>query len=174
MVRNLFVLFPLLHTVTSSPLTFSTTTIDDPAIHTPPPWNVRSTATGTPAKPEGAWSTGAVATHPTHVERGISGDLKGQQPEHQRSVQVGFKLRPGAQTYNGRGTFFAPGLGACGSKAGRGDAIVALNSGQYGDMAKTSQHCFRKIRVMNTENGKSQVAVIQDACPSCGWGGLDL
>ncbi|KIO16884.1 hypothetical protein M407DRAFT_85509 [Tulasnella calospora MUT 4182] len=180
MISKLFLLFPLLHTIASSPLTFentgryseSTTSATTraksfPTVHTPPAtttlWNVSSTATDTSTGASTAATTSA--SHPTHVERGISGEL---------SDRVEIQLRPGAQTYNGRGTFFAPGLGACGTHAGKSDAIVALNSGQYGDMAKTSKHCFRKIRIMNTENGKSQVAVIQDACPGCGWGGLDL
>ncbi|KAG8935401.1 hypothetical protein FRC01_000007 [Tulasnella sp. 417] len=135
---------------------------NSPTVRTPPAtttlWNVSSTATDVSTGASAAATTSA--SHPTHVERGISGEL---------SDRVEIQLRPGAQTYNGRGTFFAPGLGACGTHAGRGDAIVALNSGQYGDMSKTSKHCFRKIRIMNTENSKSQVAVIQ----AIAAGGLD-
>lgn len=136
MISKLLILFPLLHTIRSSPLTFantgrysdstsstSNTSANFPTVHTPPAttalWNVSSTATDVSA---GATTTSA--SHPTHVERGISGEL---------SDRVEIQLRPGAQTYNGRGTFFAPGLGACGTHAGRGDSIVALNSEQYGE-----------------------------------------
>ena len=42
-------------------------------------------------------------------------------------------ITSGVTKYLGRGTYFYPGLGACGTHAGNGDAIVALNVVQYGE-----------------------------------------
>lgn len=128
MISKLFILFPLLRTVTTSPLTYEDTGRPSfPTVHTPSSattlWNV-SSSTATDTTSTGASATPAAPSHPTHVKRGISGDL---------SDGVKIQLRPGAQAYNGRGTFFAPGLGACGTHAGKGDSIVALNSAQYGE-----------------------------------------
>ncbi len=42
-------------------------------------------------------------------------------------------ITSGVTKYLGQGTYFYPGLGACGTHAGNSDAIVALNVVQYGE-----------------------------------------
>jgi rare lipoprotein A (peptidoglycan hydrolase) len=37
----------------------------------------------------------------------------------------------------------------------------------YGDTGKQSQFCGRQIEIHNTNNGKSVVATVADACPTC-------
>ncbi|SJX60634.1 related to B2-aldehyde-forming enzyme [Sporisorium reilianum f. sp. reilianum] len=75
-------------------------------------------------------------------------------------------------TYNGRATYYAAGLGACGNYNSGSDFIVALNAAQYGNMGQRSSWCGRTIAI--TYNGNTQYATVQDACPSCPYGGLDM
>ncbi|BGP37963.1 hypothetical protein JCM10449v2_001890 [Rhodotorula kratochvilovae] len=49
--------------------------------------------------------------------------------------------------YSGRATFFAPGLGACGTYSSASDYIVAMNVGQYGDLGAVSSWCFKTISI---------------------------
>ncbi|CDR98918.1 hypothetical protein [Sporisorium scitamineum] len=75
-------------------------------------------------------------------------------------------------TYSGRATFYAAGLGACGNYNSGSDFIVALNAAQYGNMGQRSSWCGKTIAI--TYNGNTQYAAVQDACPSCPYGGLDM
>lgn len=77
-----------------------------------------------------------------------------------------------AQTYNGRGTFYAVGLGNCGWSNSASDKVVALNTAQYGSTSQKSGSCGQTITV--NYNGKSQQAQIVDSCPTCPYGGLDM
>jgi len=75
------------------------------------------------------------------------------------------------QTYGGRATYYAVGLGACGWSNSPGDYIVALNTAQYGG-GYPGPNCGRSITI--SANGVQVVAQIADQCPSCGYGDLDL
>lgn len=75
------------------------------------------------------------------------------------------------QTYGGRATYYAVGLGACGWYNSPGDYIVALNTAQYGG-GYPGPNCGRSITI--SANGVQVVAQIADQCPSCGYGDLDL
>ena len=75
------------------------------------------------------------------------------------------------QTYSGRATYYAVGLGACGWYNSPGDYIVALNTAQYGG-GYPGPNCGRSITI--SANGVQVVAQIADQCPSCGYGDLDL
>ncbi|GAA5996250.1 RlpA-like double-psi beta-barrel domain-containing protein [Rhodotorula paludigena] len=74
--------------------------------------------------------------------------------------------------YSGRATFFAPGLGACGTYSSASDYIVALNEAQYGDLGAVSSWCFQTITI--SYGGKTAQAQVTDACPTCPYGGLDM
>ncbi|GAA5894162.1 hypothetical protein JCM8208_002365 [Rhodotorula glutinis] len=74
--------------------------------------------------------------------------------------------------FNGRATFFEPGLGACGTYSGAGDFMVAMNQAQYGDLGAVSSWCFQTITI--TYGGKTANAQVLDACPGCPYGGLDM
>jgi len=51
------------------------------------------------------------------------------------------------------------------------DYIVALNSAQFGGGYPSAQ-CGKSITI--SYNGKTATASIQDECPTCGYGELDL
>ncbi|GAA5862270.1 hypothetical protein JCM3774_004843 [Rhodotorula dairenensis] len=74
--------------------------------------------------------------------------------------------------YNGRATFFDPGLGACGGYSSAGDFMVAMNQAQYGDLGAVSSWCFQTITI--SYGGKTAQAKVMDACPGCPYGGLDM
>ncbi|KNZ45443.1 uncharacterized protein VP01_8106g1 [Puccinia sorghi] len=82
---------------------------------------------------------------------------------HHHSLQ-----KRGDVTFSGRATFYDPGLGACGNTNGPNDFIVALNQDQY----QANKWCGKKIKI--TSGGKSTFATIQDECPGCPFGGLDM
>jgi expansin (peptidoglycan-binding protein) len=63
-------------------------------------------------------------------------------------------------------------MGACGEYEADDADIVALNAPQYGSLSSVSDWCGKKIKI--THDGKSVTATINDACPECGSGSLDL
>ncbi|KAI8378055.1 RlpA-like double-psi beta-barrel-protein domain-containing protein-containing protein [Radiomyces spectabilis] len=80
-------------------------------------------------------------------------------------------------TYHGKATWFVPSKeggsdGACGKHEDDDALIVALNHPQYGDMSSKSKWCGKKIKI--SANGKHVTATVNDACPECKHGDLDL
>ncbi|KAJ8663258.1 hypothetical protein O0I10_000496 [Lichtheimia ornata] len=81
------------------------------------------------------------------------------------------------KNYHGTATWFVPETeggvyGACGPKENSNSMIVALNHKQYGNMNKKSKWCGRRIRVKGPKG--SATVKINDACPGCKNGDLDL
>ncbi|KAH9942264.1 RlpA-like double-psi beta-barrel-protein domain-containing protein-containing protein [Epithele typhae] len=74
------------------------------------------------------------------------------------------------QAFNGDATFYEPngGTGACGHPIQNTDFAVALNPTQYAGGA----NCGRTITAHF--QGASVTATVQDLCPGCGNGGIDL
>ncbi|KAK8869847.1 hypothetical protein IAR55_000415 [Kwoniella newhampshirensis] len=87
-------------------------------------------------------------------------------------VDVGVDLSIAKRdSFNGRATFYDVGLGACGGYNVASDYIVAQNSAQYGG-GYPGPNCGKSITI--SYNGKTAVATIQDECPTCPYGGLDM
>ncbi|KAL9554707.1 hypothetical protein MBANPS3_002701 [Mucor bainieri] len=79
--------------------------------------------------------------------------------------------------YSGKATWFIPSLhggsmGACRKYEADDDYVVAMNAVQYGRMNKVSDVCGKRVRIHH--KGKYVEAVINDACPECKYGDLDL
>eukprot|EP01087_Luapelamoeba_hula_P007621 TRINITY_DN185_c0_g1_i1.p1 TRINITY_DN185_c0_g1~~TRINITY_DN185_c0_g1_i1.p1 ORF type:complete len:118 (+),score=21.97 TRINITY_DN185_c0_g1_i1:58-411(+) len=74
----------------------------------------------------------------------------------------------GVAAFSGRGTWYYPGLGACGWTNNNGQYVVALNAAQWDNKA----HCGAKVSI--SAQGKSVTAEIVDLCPGCPYGGLDM
>ncbi|KAI9483880.1 MAG: RlpA-like double-psi beta-barrel-protein domain-containing protein-containing protein [Benjaminiella poitrasii] len=83
-----------------------------------------------------------------------------------------------SKKYKGTATWYEPETqggteGACdGVEISSDDSIVALNHEQYGKMSKSSKWCGKEIKITGPEG--TAKATIQDACPECGEGDLDL
>ncbi|ORY83498.1 RlpA-like double-psi beta-barrel-protein domain-containing protein-containing protein [Leucosporidium creatinivorum] len=71
--------------------------------------------------------------------------------------------------FTGQATFFYQyGVaGACGNVNADSTPLVALDWRLYGNLNQESQYCGRSLTITNTDNGKSVVAIVADACPSC-------
>ncbi|KAI8344039.1 RlpA-like double-psi beta-barrel-protein domain-containing protein-containing protein [Chlamydoabsidia padenii] len=83
----------------------------------------------------------------------------------------------GSKTFKGTATWFLPAseggsTGACGPKENNHSYIVALNRPQYGNTSKKSKHCGKKVRITGPKG--SVTATVNDACPECKFGSLDL
>ncbi|KAI8885500.1 hypothetical protein K501DRAFT_127688, partial [Backusella circina FSU 941] len=81
------------------------------------------------------------------------------------------------KNFKGIGTFFHPATeggstGACGPDENDDSDIVALNAPQYGDMSSKSSWCGKKITIKGPAG--TATAKINDACPECKHGSLDL
>ncbi|KAI0709271.1 RlpA-like double-psi beta-barrel-protein domain-containing protein-containing protein [Earliella scabrosa] len=70
----------------------------------------------------------------------------------------------------GHATFYYQGgqAGACGKVNPDSAYIAALQTERYGNLGAKSSNCGRRIKLTNTNNGKSVEVVVADACPSCG------
>ncbi|KAF8310642.1 hypothetical protein DL93DRAFT_2084203 [Clavulina sp. PMI_390] len=67
----------------------------------------------------------------------------------------------------GQGTYFYPGLGACGWYNKNSDYIVALSTKTY-----KKSYCGKMITII--ANGKTHTAKVVDACPGCAANSLDM
>lgn len=91
--------------------------------------------------------------------------------------EEGQTLEKRRTTYHGIGTWFVPetegGIyGACGPKENSESMIVAMNHKQYGNMNAKSKWCGKKLRLKGPKG--STTVTVNDACPGCGYGDLDL
>ncbi|KAI9254995.1 RlpA-like double-psi beta-barrel-protein domain-containing protein-containing protein [Helicostylum pulchrum] len=101
-------------------------------------------------------------------------------PIENNSVSVNQSSSGGSSssgTYTGTATWFKPASeggsqGACGPEEDDDSYIVALNAPQYGNMSKKSSWCGKKVKITGPKG--SVVAVVNDACPGCSHGDLDL
>ncbi|KAF8530403.1 hypothetical protein BU17DRAFT_79160 [Hysterangium stoloniferum] len=71
--------------------------------------------------------------------------------------------------FRGRGTWYYPGLGACGSVAKTSDFIVSVSHLQF-----HHEICYKEVVLVNPTNHKWTRAQIQDMCPGCGFGSVDM
>jgi expansin (peptidoglycan-binding protein) len=79
--------------------------------------------------------------------------------------------------FTGTATWFKPATeggpqGACGPDENDNSLIVALNAPQYGSMSQKSKWCGKKITI--TGPAGTAEATVNDACPGCSFGDLDL
>lgn len=95
--------------------------------------------------------------------------------QHDHSLQLSGRKAHGANArkmqkrgFSGQATYYAVGLGACGSYNVPSDYIVALNSAQYGN----GQYCGKSLVI--SYGGNTATATVMDECPGCSWGSLDL
>ena len=82
------------------------------------------------------------------------------------------------QSYSGDLTYYTPGLGSCGKTNSGSDMIVAVAEDIMTQFIPSNGNpndntlCGKQITI--TANGVTQTATIEDTCPGCADGGLDL
>ncbi|KAI0306461.1 RlpA-like double-psi beta-barrel-protein domain-containing protein-containing protein, partial [Multifurca ochricompacta] len=66
-------------------------------------------------------------------------------------------------------TFFFQGgvAGACGKVHSDNDFIAAIDEKRYGFSGAVSSLCGKRVKITNTENGKTVIVTIADDCPTC-------
>lgn len=69
----------------------------------------------------------------------------------------------------GKGTWYDVGLGACGKRNNNNQPIIAVNKPQW-----NKKLCGKWVTVTHTKNKKSARGYIEDMCPGCKKGYLDL
>ena len=76
----------------------------------------------------------------------------------------------------GQGTYYDPGLGACGYTNAESDRIVAISHELFDSFGTGNPNnnpvCGHKIKA--TYNGKTTVATVVDRCEGCAYGDLDF
>jgi expansin (peptidoglycan-binding protein) len=82
-----------------------------------------------------------------------------------------------SEAYSGTATYFIPedqggSTGACGPQEDVNSNIVAINAPQYGSMSGVSDWCGQEIEISGPAG--TTTAVVNDACPECAYGSLDL
>ncbi|ODO03403.1 hypothetical protein L198_02250 [Cryptococcus wingfieldii CBS 7118] len=92
-------------------------------------------------------------------------------PAFSAPVEKAVALEKRRTTYSGQATFYDVGLGACGGTNVATDYIVALNTAQYGS-GYPGPHCGKAITI--SYGGKQVGATIEDECPTCAYGALDM
>ncbi|PAV17056.1 expansin family [Pyrrhoderma noxium] len=73
-------------------------------------------------------------------------------------------------THTGRGTWYNPGLGACGETDSDSDDVLAISESIYG----SGGNCNQYVHIVNTANGKSAYGKTRDACESCSSVDIDM
>ncbi|CAG8552784.1 7110_t:CDS:1 [Ambispora gerdemannii] len=76
--------------------------------------------------------------------------------------------------FSGKATFYNPDIGSCGQKNSDTDFICALNKPQWGNPSNPNANpfCGKKLIVYGPLG--SVIVTVQDSCPHCGFGDLDL
>ncbi|CAO1624550.1 unnamed protein product [Sympodiomycopsis kandeliae] len=110
-------------------------------------------------------------------ERGKKHKKKAKKAKHHKKnkkskklAKPSYKAQHSSQkkSNSGKGTYFKPGLGACGWHSNSGDMIAAISQAKWDQGA----HCGKTASVCK---GPACVKVkIVDMCPSCAPGSLDL
>ena len=77
------------------------------------------------------------------------------------SAAVPLDSVPLSKRYDGRITFYTPGLGACGQTNSASDFVAALASPAFDNPS----HCGQSVVV--TVGGKSVTVTVVDKCPGC-------
>ncbi|CAG8541596.1 14213_t:CDS:2 [Acaulospora morrowiae] len=83
--------------------------------------------------------------------------------------------RRSAQVFTGDGTFYDPGLGACGITSSSNDFIVALNKEQFDAFPGNpnfNPFCGKQVDI--SFGGKTITCTVVDRCDGCLFGSLDL
>ncbi|PPR02569.1 hypothetical protein CVT26_011957 [Gymnopilus dilepis] len=76
------------------------------------------------------------------------------------------------QTRFGRGTWYNTGLGNCGITNSDDEPIVAISKALYDENGGSD--CGKTIEITNTQTGQTATGIVEDSCPGCGEGDIDL
>ncbi|KAH8116920.1 hypothetical protein DFH11DRAFT_1578189 [Phellopilus nigrolimitatus] len=127
-------------------------------------WSSSSSA-WTPTSTSSSWS----ATSSSHSSKHTSPAQSSSTKTSSASSSTGTSSSGGSPITGGFATFFLQNgvAGACDVVHQDSDLIAAIDSQRYGDTSVASALCGKQAKITNTDNGKSVVVTIADACPTC-------
>ena len=91
------------------------------------------------------------------------------------SVATESSTTSSGETYSGDATYYDVGLGACGITNSDSELVAAMNYEQFdsfGSMSNGNPICGKKAELHY--GSKSVVVTIEDKCPGCAYGSIDL
>jgi expansin (peptidoglycan-binding protein) len=120
--------------------------------------------------------TNSIASFENNAQPVIALEKRKKQHKKSRHNKKAAKSSSGS-SFTGTATWFKPATeggsqGACGPEEDDYSLIVALNAPQYGDMSEKSKWCGKKLKI--TGPAGTAYATVNDACPGCSHGDLDL
>lgn len=77
-----------------------------------------------------------------------------------------------SQDFSGQATYYDVGLGACGVTNTNSELIAAMNVDQFGSQSNGNPICGKQATLYY--QGKSVTVTVQDKCPGCSYGDIDL
>lgn len=77
-----------------------------------------------------------------------------------------------SQDFSGQATYYDVGLGACGVTNTNSELIAAINVDQFGSQSNGNPICGKQATLYY--QGKSVTVTVQDKCPGCSYGDIDL
>ncbi|GAA6042756.1 hypothetical protein JCM8097_007460 [Rhodosporidiobolus ruineniae] len=89
----------------------------------------------------------------------------------QAAVQKSYSSSSSSSSYSGTATWFTQNgaAGSCGNYNSDSTYLVAMSASMM-----NSGMCGKTVRITNTKTGSSISAIVQDTCPGCAYGSLDL
>ncbi|ROV92793.1 hypothetical protein VMCG_09061 [Cytospora schulzeri] len=93
------------------------------------------------------------------------------------SVNTDISAILGSDYQTGDLTYYDLGLGACGvDNTGQDQSanIVAMSSATMGSQSNGNPMCGKSIKIYNKATGKTATGIIQDKCPGCVAGSIDV
>lgn len=147
---------------TTSPVTVAIATPSTTSVYVAPPEPTTSVYV---APPVTTTSATYVAPAPTTTDTTPVTTTAAAAPATTTAASSG-----GAQTYTGDITYYDAGLGSCGTTNTNSDMIVAISANLI--TGNKPAYCGKTITI--SYGGQTHQATIQDTCPSCATGALDM
>lgn len=100
-----------------------------------------------------------------------------QAPASLSSAQLAASASLSSETYSGDGTYYAPGMGACGETSSESDYIVAISKDlfdQYTPDGNPNHNTLCGKKIQAYYEGKSVDVTVVDRCEGCAYGSLDF
>lgn len=120
-------------------------------------------------------STAAALTTSPEVETAVTTTTQATTTQVTSSTAAGATATSSSQTYSGDATYYDVGLGACGITNTDSELVAAMNWQQwdeFGSMSNGNPICGKQAILYY--GSKSVTVTIEDKCPGCGYGSIDL
>ncbi|KUI72933.1 Papain inhibitor [Cytospora mali] len=137
-----------------------------------------TTTSTTPVETPTTTSTPVVET-PTTTSTSVAAAATTAASDSGSTVSVNTDVTSilGSDFFSGDLTYYTLGLGACGIDNSGQDMtanIVAMSATTMGSQSNGNPMCGKTIKIYNSASGKTATGIIQDKCPGCAAGSIDV